>query len=543
MATTVLNSQLINHLVQRKIDISLLIFLAWVVVVIVMNIIFYIQNTLREKNLDQSITQYLQEYSLRKILGLTIEQHIEDHSAIKQQVIARGESASDSIIGIVFTNILPTVLYTIVAITTLSYYNIYLGIVSVIVFSILFIWAYRFRVSHNPHVKKNRDNWLLQNKIRTETFTHLSLAKYFSRENFFIKKYIDNRQKIVEHHMFTRNLARRHTLKRSNFQDLSELFSLGLASILFLKGGFAIGTLYLVLNVSSRIYYNMNSFSSALRDMPIWFLEVEQYLEAIDKVPSFKESGSSLPDHVGDITFTNVSFIYPHGEKPVLENVSFSIPKNKTTAFVGSSGSGKSTITKLLLRAYAYKEGSITIGDKELKDIDAHSLREKIGYVEQHVDLLDDTIQENILLGVNKHEREKGDYNLEEVARRARIDQFYHRLGDKKFDTVVGERGIKLSGGERQRVGIARAIIKNPEILIFDEATSSLDSENEKYVMDAINDVSFGKTTIIIAHRLSTVRDADKIIVMDKGHIVGEGTHAELMETCEAYQNLVAHQV
>lgn len=192
---------------------------------------------------------------------------------------------------------------------------------------------------------------------------------------------------------------------------------------------------------------------------------------------------------------------------------------------------------------YTYTQGTITINGAELNSIDSTFLRKKVGYVEQHVDLFDETIRENILIGLNTKEKKEAEKKLEEVARHARITEFYHRLGETKLDTLIGERGVKLSGGERQRIGIARAIIKDPDILIFDEATASLDTENEAKVMEAINEVSQGKTTIIIAHRLSTVKDADKIIVMDKGRIVGEGTHDELMENNEVYKNLVAHQV
>lgn len=543
ISTTVLNSHLINDLVANQITAAGLIFVVWIVVVLALNTVFHLQNLWREKYLDQNVLQYLQEFSLKKILSLTIEQHIEDHSAIKLQTVSKGETAADNIIGVIFTSILPTILYTLVALGTLTFYKPILGLISFVVLCILLAWAYRFRVFHNPYVRTNRDNWLEQNKTRTEAFTHLTLAKSFARESFFTKKYLEKRLGIVAHHLHTRELATNHTFKRSNFQDLAELFSLGIAAILFINGGFAIGTLYLVLSLSSRVYYNMNSFSSALRDLPVWFLEVEKYLEVIDKEPSFKESGIKNIDLDSSIKFTDISFSYPKSESPVLKNVSFTIDKHKTTALVGSSGSGKSTITKLLLRAYNYQEGSITIGNTELATIDAMYLREHIGYVEQHVDLLDDSIRENILFGLKEKDRKVSEKKLEEAAHHARIDQFYHRLGEKKFDTVVGERGIKLSGGERQRVGIARAIIKDPEILIFDEATSSLDSENEKYVMEAINDVSKGKTTIIIAHRLSTVRNADKIIVMDKGQVVGEGTHDELMKTSTVYQNLVAHQL
>ncbi|MBP6888829.1 MAG: ABC transporter ATP-binding protein [Candidatus Pacebacteria bacterium] len=508
-----------------------------------MNIIWYFQEKTRETNLSETLAQYLQEYSLRRILNLTVSQHVEDHSAIKLTIINRGEGATSSIISALIINVIPTILYTIIALSTLAYYNSILGIVSFFIMLGLFYLSYRFRVFHYPYVLQNRDNWVEQNKRRTESFTHLTLAKFFGRENFFIKKYLEKREAAVQHHMITRMLSVSHVFKRSNIQDTAELISLGIAAILYLQGSFAVGVLYLVFSLTSKLYYNINNFSSLARDLPVWYLEAEKYLEAVEKEPSFREGGLKNTSFTQNITINDLSFSYPQSKAPVLDGVSCTIPTRKVTAFVGSSGSGKSTIVKLLLRAYDYSYGSILIGKEELKNIDARYLREHIGYVEQHVDLLDDTIKENILLGAKDGERKEKEEKLEEVAVHSRITEFYHRLGEKRFETVVGERGIKLSGGERQRVGIARAIIKNPEILIFDEATSSLDTENEAKVMEAINEVSKGKTTIIIAHRLSTVRDADKIIVMDKGKVVGEGTHDELLKKNEVYKNLVAHQV
>lgn len=543
IVVTVLNSHLINNLVLRSLRDASVIFGIWLIVIIMMNVVFYFQEKIRETKLSETLSQYLQEYSLRRILNLTVSQHIEDHSAIKLTIINRGEGATNSIISSLITNVIPTILYTIIALSTLAYYSVLLGVVSFVIMVALFYISYRFRVFHYPYVLKNRDNWVEQNKRRTESFTHLTLAKFFGRENFFIKKYLEKRGAAVEHHLTTRMLNVSHVFKRSNVQDAAELISLGIAAILYLQGNFAVGTLYLVFSLTSRLYYNINNFSSLARDLPVWYLEAEKYLEAIEKEPSFSEGGTKNLSFTEDIVINNLSFSYPQSKSPVLDLVSCTIPAHKTTAFVGSSGSGKSTIVKLLLRAYDYNEGSISIGGQELKNVDARYLREYIGYVEQHVDLLDDTIKENILLGAKDNERRAKEERLEDVAKQARITEFYHRLGEKKFDTVVGERGIKLSGGERQRVGIARAIIKEPEILIFDEATSSLDTENEAKVMEAINEVSKGKTTIIIAHRLSTVRDADKIIVMDKGKIVGEGTHKELLEKNEVYKNLVAHQV
>jgi ABC-type multidrug transport system fused ATPase/permease subunit len=311
-----------------------------------------------------------------------------------------------------------------------------------------------------------------------------------------------------------------------------------------LKNTITIGAVYAVWSWLTDAYGTIGTLMQNMRQLPLRFVELDKYLEIIDTAPLFDERGVASVDSISkDISIRNVSFKYPQGEHPLFTNLTLTIPAQKITAFVGESGSGKSTITKLLMRSYDYQSGSIMFGDTELRNIDAQELRRHIGYVEQHVDLFDETVRENILLGVDEQHRAAAEQRLDDVARHARIDQFFHRLGEKKFDTVLGERGIKLSGGERQRIGIARAIIKNPEILIFDEATSSLDAENESKVMEAINDVSRDKTTIIIAHRLSTVRNADKIIVMDKGQVVGEGTHEELLATNTVYKNLVAHQM
>jgi len=165
-----------------------------------------------------------------------------------------------------------------------------------------------------------------------------------------------------------------------------------------------------------------------------------------------------------------------------------------------------------------------------------------VGMVEQNVTLFDNTIRYNILFGLNGKKEEVTDNELQEISKLSCMDQFYHRLEDG-FDTIIGERGIKLSGGECQRVGIARALIKHPQFMIFDEATSQLDSANEELIHKAIDKASQGRTTIIIAHRLSTVKNADKIFVMDNGRIVGEGSHNELMSSCETYKNLVTRQL
>lgn len=536
-------STILNLLVEKNTTMLVYAFIAYGLLNVFDILVEHITSRNSQNHLDQTLFQHIQEYSYKKILSLTPSQHIEDHSAIKLTVVSKGEQAIQSIIDKIITTVLPTLVLAIVTIATLYFHNILLAIVSTIIIIVISIWSFLFQKNHHVYVTKNRDNWNEQSRQRTEAFTHLQTIKLLHREEYFLKEYLKKRLGAVTHHLVTLGRSANHSSLRHLFTEISVVVTFAIASYLYLANMYTLGTVYLVLSLINRLYWNIGALSSVMRQIPQSYADAERYFSIIDKVPSFNEGGEKDIALTNAITFSNVSFHYEKNNASVLNNLSFTIPENKITAFVGSSGSGKSTIVKLLLRVYDYTEGSITVGNHELKSIDAGYLREHIGYVEQHVDLLDDTIRENILIAVTQHNRHNAEERLKEVARHARIDQFYHRLGEKRFDTVVGERGIKLSGGERQRIGIARAIIKNPDILIFDEATSSLDTENERYVMDAISDVSVGKTTIIIAHRLSTIRDADKIIVMDKGRVAGVGTHDELMGNNEVYKNLVAHQL
>jgi len=268
----------------------------------------------------------------------------------------------------------------------------------------------------------------------------------------------------------------------------------------------------------------------------------------LDRVPLIPEPPSSpeerkeavKPDAmVGDIVFENVSFSYP--SRPgqlVLDGVSLTIPSNTTTALVGSSGAGKSTVVSLLQRFYDINQGRITVDGHDLKSLDLTWLRQHIGYVQQEPHLFGLTIRENMLYGVD---RDVSQEELEAAAIDAHAHDFIKEMTDG-YDTLIGERGVQLSGGQRQRVAIARALLTNCRILLLDEATSALDAESEHLVQRAIEKVVVGRTVIIVAHRLSTIRQADQIVVMDNHRVVDVGVHDALMTKCSKYHDLIKRQ-
>ncbi|MBR1858082.1 MAG: ABC transporter ATP-binding protein, partial [Selenomonadaceae bacterium] len=274
----------------------------------------------------------------------------------------------------------------------------------------------------------------------------------------------------------------------------------------------------------SRIYGRMQKAMAAV-DRIFYVLDME---EAITDRPDAK----ILPPVEGHVSVENVSFSYD-GVHDALKNVSLEVKPGQMIAFVGPSGAGKSTIANLIPRFYDVTSGSIKIDGLDIRDVTMNSLREQIGIVPQETMLFSTTIMENIRYG----RLDASDDEVLAATKAANADEFIRQLPDG-YNTLIGERGLNLSGGQRQRMAIARAILKNPRILILDEATSALDTESEKIVQSALDDLMVGRTSFVIAHRLSTIFDADHIFVIDHGHVVEDGSHKELLARNGVYANL-----
>jgi ABC-type multidrug transport system fused ATPase/permease subunit len=299
-------------------------------------------------------------------------------------------------------------------------------------------------------------------------------------------------------------------------------------------------------NFYSFIFYTI-MMGASIGSLPELYANIQKAIGSTENLMNIIQTegekelmkGELKPEISGKIEFKNVGFSYPQrADVQVLKDISISAEPNETIALVGSSGAGKSTIASLLLRFYDVNEGEIVFDNVKSQDIDLHHLRSSMALVPQEVLLFAGSIYENILYGLNNSSEEE----VREAARKANALEFIESFPDK-FNTQVGDRGIQLSGGQKQRIAIARALLKNPTILILDEATSALDSESEKLVQEALENLMKDRTSIVIAHRLSTIRKADKIFVIENGSISEKGKHEELIEKKGVYSNLVDLQL
>ena len=304
------------------------------------------------------------------------------------------------------------------------------------------------------------------------------------------------------------------------------------------RGEITLGDFTMINAYLIQLFIPLNALGFVYREIRQALVNVERLFKLLGDKPAIQDAPDAKPLTVdnGEVRFEHIHFAY-RPDRPILQDVNFTIPAGHTVAVVGASGAGKSTLARLLFRFYEVDNGAIRIDGQDIREVTQDSLRSAIGVVPQDTVLFNDTLYRNLAYGRPEATKEE----VYRAAKMAHLENFIHSLPEG-YDTKVGERGLKLSGGEKQRVAIARVILKNPPLLILDEATSSLDSLSEQAILGALKEVSRQRTTLVIAHRLSTIRDANTILVMDGGRIVESGSHNELLVAGGHYANLWEQQ-
>lgn len=511
------------------------------------------QGNLEIRKLDITASNHLNHHSIAKYFGFSNGQHINEHSGVKQNIITSGFQSVQGQIQMFVYHLFPAVANFIVSIIMLFSISWIIGI-SYLGVSFLFLWSvYKFNTYLQPKLREVRDARNQTARTISELYRFVFLIKNEVAENKSLDDLDDVQHKHQQAYERTwipgNNILTLIRIGTAGFRYLTILFAVWL----LFNGYITAGAIFLIFTWSQNFIMSLWMITDMQKQFITDKINIEKYFELLEIKPDVEEIENPIKSNlIGDIEFKNVQFSYPLRKKDhkdevvdelqpemVLKGLTFIIKQGEKVAFVGESGSGKSTIANLIRRAFDPQSGEILVNGHNLKELELKSFLKKIGSVDQEVNLFDKSIRENISYG---SERLLTDEELAKISKMARIDAFYKKL-EHGWDTIVGERGAKVSGGEKQRIGIARALAKNPEILIFDEATSALDTVSERVVQKSIDAVSKGKTSVIIAHRLSTVKNCDKIFVLKQGVLLAEGTHDYLLENCEYYKELVKHQL
>ncbi|MGG2052955.1 ABC transporter ATP-binding protein [Lysinibacillus pakistanensis] len=366
----------------------------------------------------------------------------------------------------------------------------------------------------------------------------IRVVQAFTNEEHEINRFKVNNERFRMTKLFSYKVMAWNEAISGILTKVLSLFTLFIGAYFVLNGYLTNGEFIAFILLSNILLGPINKINMFIESYPKGMAGFKRYVDFLETEPEIADrpQAKAIKDIEGEITFNNVSFGYTE-DKRALNQINLKVRPGETVALVGPSGAGKSTICSLLPRFYEVNEGSITVDGIDIRDFKLHSLRSHIGIVQQDVFLFDGTIRENIAYGdLNASEED-----IWYAARRAQLEDVIKALPEG-MDTLIGERGVKLSGGQKQRLSIARIFLKNPKILILDEATSALDTETEQAIQQALNELSVGRTTLVIAHRLATIKDADRIVVVSKKGIIEEGTHDELMNSKKAYYGLYTAQ-
>lgn len=471
--------------------------------------------------------QHMHELSLRF--------HLERKTGGLTRVLERGRNGIETIVRMVILQLLPTIVEVTLIVGVLIYQFDWRYVVATLITVAVYMWFTYYATEWRIAIRRRmNDSDSDANTKAIDSLLNYETVKYFVAEEREARRY-------------DRSMERYETASVKSYVSLNFLnagqaiiFTVGLAAVMVMcaagvkAGTNTVGDFVMINAMMIQLYQPLNFMGMVYREIKQATVDIETMFGVLQRKPEIVDRPDARPLRVdaGRITFENVHFAY-EAARPILNGVSFDVPAGKTVAIVGPSGAGKSTISRLLFRFYDVTGGRILIDGQDLREVTQLSLRAAIGMVPQDTVLFNDTIRYNIRYG----RWEASDEEVEEAARLAQIDGFI-RMSPHGYQTEVGERGLKLSGGEKQRVAIARTILKGPPILLLDEATSALDSHTEKEIQDALERVSRNRTTLVIAHRLSTVVGADEIIVLDRGAIVERGSHQELLRQNGLYASM-----
>jgi ATP-binding cassette subfamily B protein len=405
-------------------------------------------------------------------------------------------------------------------------------LITPIIFTISFLIALnRYVKKIGPITGRMRNEFGQMNAVLNESLSGITLVKSTVQETLERQKYFSKIKNYRDAFVEQGNVQAKYI--PILFLALASTAALSHAIFLYLQGTFTIGQIiaYLGLLASLRFPTFISFFVFSI--IKLASASAKRLLEVMESITEIDENIQGISQEIsGKIKFDNVSFKYPGYDNLVLQNISFDVSPGQTIAIVGTTGSGKTTLTKLISRLYDITEGSIFIDDVDIRDYSLESLRSQISYIEQDVFLFSDKIENNISFG-----RTSSFEEIIEIAKEAQAHEFISSFPEG-YNSEIGERGVQLSGGERQRIAIARAFLSNPRILILDDSTSAIDSETEDKIQQAIHNILKNRTTILITHRLSQIRWADLIIVLKRGRIKALGTHTELLKTSEEYRKI-----